>query len=101
MRLIHSGKTSKNEIPLDGAKAVLPGAFKTITTKAGDGTIEHKALAWTFHSVQQGADGKRAKYQDNTFELQFGVQELEKLEEAIKVAKERFAKAEVPGVSSE
>lgn len=96
MKLVHSGKTSRNEVPLDGEKAVQPGAFKTITDKAGDGTIEHVALAWTLISTQQAENGKRGKYQDNTFELHIAPAELEKLEEAIKVAKERFAKQEVP-----
>lgn len=96
MRLIHAGKTSRNEIPLDGAQAVLPGAFRTITNKEASGDITHVALAWTLISTQQGENGKRAKYQDNTFELQISPVELEKLEEAIKVAKARFAKAEVP-----
>jgi hypothetical protein len=96
MRLIHSGKTSRNEIPLDGAKAVLPTAFKTITDKRADGVVTHIALAWTLESTQTGADGKRAKYQDNIFELHIAPEELDKLEAAIVVAKARFSKDEVP-----
>ena len=97
MKLIHAKKTTKSEIPLDGAKAVLPGAFKTITNKDAGDNVTHIALAWTLISTQQAENGKRGAYQDNIFELQISPAELEKLEEAIKVAKERFSKAEVPG----
>jgi hypothetical protein len=94
--LIHKGKTSKNEVPLDAEKALDPKAFATYTNKTGAKAPEHVALGWTLVSTQQGEDGKRAKYQDNVFELMVGADEVDALIKALTVAKKRFKTVKIP-----
>jgi hypothetical protein len=102
MHIIQRGKSSKNEIPLDGDKAVESTSFRTYTNKIRNETIEHQSLGWLLVSTQMPEPGqKRAKYQDNTFELHIALAEIDRLIYALQVAKERFSKQEVPGVQQE
>lgn len=96
MRLVQKSKSAKNIIPLDAERALQPTAFATYTTQVGDAAPTHVALGWTLVSVQKGEDGKRAKYQDNVFELHVDARHVDALLEALQVAKARFAVAEVP-----
>lgn len=97
MILHQKSKSAKNEIPLDAAKALDPESFATYTNQTGGGAPVHVALGWTLHSIQQPEEGKkRAKYQDNVFELRMAPEHIDKLIEALKTAKKRFKTAAIP-----
>jgi len=97
MKLIHKGKTSRNEIPLDTERAMQSAAFATISTKRG-GVVTHEGVHWALYSTQQGEGGKRAKYEENVFILVFDdPAQIDRVIGALQVAKTRFETPEIPG----